>query len=191
MTLCFKISFKCNSFSRSDSINLFIGIPVHLAITSLIVSTVTFSWSKASSDSFDWKAVISLWIWGNVSYLILEASSRFPSVSYLSFNASNFTFWSFKSLIWSNAFFSSFHWSLSPIIFSSKEAIRPFISFKRFSLSSFWSSFSIEIRSISRRFFSLVITSNSSGKESISIRTDAQASSIRSIALSGKKRSVI
>ena len=191
ITRTFNVSSKAKSFSLSEAINLFIGIPVHLEITSETLSTVTFSWSKASSDSFASRSAISLVIFGISPYWSLEASCKLPSCIYLSCKATSLFFWFFNSLIWSNEDFSSFHFAFNAVSCSVKEAIRSLISFKRFTLSSLLSSFSIEILSISNRFFSRVIPSNSSGKESISIRIEAHASSIKSIALSGKKRSVI
>ena len=43
ITRTFNVSSKAKSFSLSEAINLFIGIPVHLEITSDTLSTVTFS----------------------------------------------------------------------------------------------------------------------------------------------------
>ena len=88
------------------------------------------------------------------------------------------------------AFFSFSHWAFMALNLSRCSASSFRSSVRRpcesSSVSFFSAASSISIWMILRR-----ITSSSVGMESISVRIMAQASSIRSMALSGRKRSVI
>jgi len=88
------------------------------------------------------------------------------------------------------ASFSAFHWAFSPSIRSRRLARSCLISSTRallFASGSFSSAFCSIVSWMARRSS----TSMSWGRESISMRRPEAASSTRSIALSGRKRSVM
>ena len=88
------------------------------------------------------------------------------------------------------AFFSFSHWAFLALNSSRISASSFWIS-ARCSLDRASSSFLRAASSISCWMIFRWMTSSSVGMESISVRIMAQASSMRSMALSGRKRSVI
>ena len=187
-------SSRCSSFSRSPSISLETGMPVHLATMLAISSSVTVSCTSVSPPA-------------RFSARCSASSSCFCSAGrseYLSRAA-----FSYSSAICAFSM-SAFICSISPLMrFTSStpsrsDSQRAFIalnlsfcsassarSFSRRSRLSWSSSFFRAISSISSCMMRRRMSSSSLGMESISVRIMAQASSTRSMALSGRKRSVI
>ena len=88
------------------------------------------------------------------------------------------------------AFFSFSHWAFLALK-SSRRSLSSCRSWLRRSCESWSVSFFRAVSSISSWMIFREMMSSSVGMESISVRIRAQASSTRSIALSGRKRSVI
>ena len=190
ITLLWRRLGRCSSFSLSLSTSFVTGIPVHFDIISAISSSVTssfnswallFAWFSlslssffSSSGSFPCFSIAS----SSKSYL-LSASSILCLVCSISFCRS------FIFIIFS---FSSSHWLFIELYCSFKIA------------SSFWRSSSLVFDDVSVSFLSaccsisicmifLLIASSSVGMLSISVLIIEAASSIRSIALSGRNLS--
>ncbi len=193
-TLFFNSSSICINFSVSPSIKRPTGILVHLATIWAISSSVISSFSirelccreaiflLLSSSSFSNS--------GNLPYFISAKRFRSPLLSACS--ASVLTL-SISLLIWLIFWIISFSWFHLSInsFFSSSRLLRLFSIFFIFSRARAVLSFFRACLSIWSCIIFLWISSISMGILSISIRSPEAASSIKSIALSGKKRSVI
>ena len=192
ITLWCSVLSRCSNFSRSPSIRRVTGMPVQRPTMRAISSSVTLSRSS-------------------VAFWVLPFSSKFAScfcssgsLPYFNAAALSRSYSRSASSIWDpTCSISSRSFCTCPIdVFSFSQ--RAFISWNcsRISVSSFWISAKC---SADKRLFSFFnaassiscciifreISSNSAGIESISVRMVAQASSTRSMALSGKNRSVI
>ncbi len=167
-------------------------MPVHAATTSAMSSAVTSSFTMVASRSFVSRVTFSSSS-SNVgisAYKIREACSKSPSRCALVATARRSSIRTLISPIRSRPCFSASHRTRMPSSTSSLSAI----SARIFSSRSFdASSVSCEIASSSMRSRSTCrcSTSISTGEESISMRRRLAASSIRSIALSGRKREVM
>ena len=191
ITLFCNSSSKRSNFVFSPSSILLTGIPVHLDTTSAISSASTSSliilavfWSSISC--FFSSSIFSSNCF-NLPYLISATVPKSPfrsacSASILSSSISCLAF-----CMASTWFFSASHFASRLDLISFRLAISFFIDF------SFWLSFSLLIASfsISNCMIFRSTSSNSSGLLLISIRNLEAASSIKSIALSGRKRSVM
>ena len=180
------------NFFISLSTNLETGTPVHLLTTSAMSSPSISSLSNwLSFLSVPWMS--SSFFCNSINLPYFNSAAFCKSVLRSAFSISSLTC-SISSLIdaspWIVAF-SLFHCSFKTLILDSKSLISCEISKIFLSQSGFVSSFFKASRSISNWTFCLDIISISSGIESISIRRDDAASSIKSMALSGKKRSVM
>ena len=194
MTRSCRMDSILSSFSRSPSISRATGMPVQRPTIRAISSSVTLS--RRSVESFS------------------AVSARFSSSSSSFFKAGSLPYFSsaarLRSYVRSAASISAFTCSSSSRSFCTFEIAffsfsqRAFIALNcsRISASSFWISCrcSCDSRSVSflRAASSIScciirreISSSSDGIESISVRMTAHASSTRSIALSGRKRSEI
>ena len=167
------------------------GMPAQRETTSAISSAVTSSRRSCEPPSFWMSASCSRSFFsrsGMRPYLSCEAFALSPAASAAS-NArrasSSFARTLFTS---SSEAFSFFQRAViaSAFAFSSASSLRS--SSRRFFEASSV-SFASAISSISRRRTWREISSSSAGQESISVRIEAHASSRRSIALSGRKRS--
>ena len=168
-----------------------IGIPVHFATTSAISSVVTSSFIKEVSFSFSAKLVSKSTNFSFASFIFPYLNSatlpKSPSLSAISASCLKASISVLIFCMPSTISFSLFHlaWKEFRSSFIFARSVR-----NTFNLAS---SFSLLIASIS--ISNCIIlrsrTSNSSGFELISILIFAAASSIKSIALSGKKRLVI
>ena len=127
---------------------------------------------------------------GNLPYCNSATCSNLPSRCNLAMSARTFSISSLRWAAPSTAPFSAFQISSRSAYSAPKRLISSSIKPKRFCEASSFSflTASRSIFSWIRRRSSLSITS---GLESISIRIREPASSIKSIALSGKKRSVM
>ena len=193
MTRSCRISSRWSSFSRSPSISFATGMPVHRATMRAISSSVTRSrrrpsllpsslaFSAASSSSF---SLGSLPYFSSAARFRSYSRSAF-SISALSCSISPRSFCTF--LI---ASFSFSHFALSFANSSRSRASSLRIS-ARCSAESLSFSLVSAASSISSCMMRREISSSSVGMESISVRISAQASSTRSIALSGRNRSEI
>ena len=191
MSLLWISASRCNTFERSDSFSFVTGIPVQRLMILAISSSVTLSCTSVLFSSFCASASASsssFSTWGKSWYCNLEAFSYSPFCIAILTSACKSFFFSLKVCSLETAFFSFSHcafWTLN---------------LSRSSESSFWRATSLSFESWSSSFFSasssicsciifLCCSSISSGMESISVLIMAQASSTRSIALSGRKRS--
>ena len=193
ITLLCKMSLKCNNFSLSPSINLLTGIPVHLEMIFVISSSVTLFLSKPSSLLFsDISSSFSNSFCNSGSLPYFSSATLFKSYflsacSIWAFvcSISSRNFWTFPIAV-----FSFFHFAIILSNFVFKSAFSFWISCKRcFEISSV--SLFKAVSSISYCIIFLEISSNSVGIDSISVFIIAHASSIKSIALSGKNLSDI
>ena len=194
MTRLCSTSGRCSSFSRSPSINLATGIPVHRATILAISSSVTLSCSSEScapSASAACSAAASCFCSsGRRPYFSSAAlfrsyscSARAISAFTCSISSRSFCTLPMPAFSFSQRALIAWNWSrMSLSSFSSWERR----SFESWSVSFFSAACSISSCIILRRS-----VSSSSGAESSSVRIMAHASSTRSMALSGKNRSVI
>ena len=183
------------SFSISPSISLFTGMFVHLLTTLAMSSSSISSLSKVFSFflSLPFSSAFLSRFSSSISLPNFNSAAFWRSVSRSAFSISIFVF-SISSRIWLsdiNASFSLSHWVFKTLIFWFNSFIMPsrFWIFLIFSSSE--SSFFMASRSISSCIFCRIKLSNSLGIESISIRKEEAASSIKSMALSGKNLSWI
>jgi len=193
ITLSWSSSSSLSSFSLSPSTSLVTGIPVHLDTISEISFSVTSSLSSAVSYPlliFSSYSLIWLSSFGISPYCISATLLKSYSLSYFStcpFNSSSFAFKFLTCSIW---FFS---FSYLAVISSSLDfnSANSFSSTSRRFLLFSSSSASKASFSVSKVNNFLLTISSSVGRESISLRIIAPASSIKSIALSGRNLSVI
>ncbi len=194
ITLRLRRSSICTSFSLSPSSILLTGIPVHLNITLAISSSSTSSFSilpdSWRSDSFTFASSKPFLRSAAFPYLISATLARSPSLSACCSSTPSCSIFSLISLIVLIASFSLRQWpfilSSSPCMISSSFSSFPSLSFDAGSDSFFKAS-----RSISVWVILCWTSSISTGILSISILSFEAHSSIRSIALSGRKRSAI
>ncbi len=184
-------SGRRRSFSRSVSISLETGMPVHRATILAISSSVTLSRSRTLSGFSDFSASSSSFCsLGRVPYL--SSAARFRSylrsaaaMSALVFSISSRSFCTLPMSVF----------SFSQRAFMALKVSRSWESCSRSRDRRSWltSSFSFcrAASSISSCMIFRLTSSSSAGMESISVRIMAQASSTRSMALSGRKRSEI
>ncbi len=183
----------CKSLSRSPCISLLTGMPVDRDTTSAISSAPT-SFLSSLNSRLPSPAASACFIWasraGSLPYWISATLSNRP---FLCRSAISPRSRSISSLMWAapcTTAFSAFQtssrseYSFSSLRISSSSMDRRFLDASSFSF--FTASRSI-LSWISRRSS----LSMDSGLESISILMRAAASSIRSMALSGRKRSVM
>ena len=192
MTLLWSSSARWSVLFLSLSFNFATGIPVHLETILAISSSVTASWTRDNSFSLTFSSSSSSCFcsWGSSPYC--SCAALFRSYSLCALLISLFTC-SISSRIFctrSTECFSFSHCTFSPAYSSFRPASSSCKCSRRSRLnlsSSFFSASS----SISSCIILLLNSSNSVGIESSSVLMSAQASSTRSIALSGKKRSEI
>ena len=169
------------------------GIPVQRSMIFAISSSVTLLRSKFEPFVF--------WVCFSSCSSCFLSSGRSPYLSFAAFSYSPFFSASSMSRL-SCSIFSRSCWTCPMAFFSFSHCAFMVLKVSRFSASSFWSSARRAFESSSSSFLSAassiciwmilrLITSSSVGIESISVRIIAQASSMRSMALSGRKRSVI
>ena len=190
MTRSCKVSAKCKSFCLSPWTSLATGMPVMRLTTSAISFSVTDSSTSQSSGRFVFSSSSSsLSSFGMTACCKRAASSR----SYL-FSASSRSCLALSI----SCFLSETFWMSS---FSLSQRILSLFARSRDSARSSWSSAKRFFEAGSFSFFKAasstscliswrVTWSSSVGIEFISTLISAHASSIRSIALSGRKRSV-
>ena len=180
--------------SRSPSISLATGIPVHRSIIRAISSSVTLSRSKecrlTDCSVFFSSSASSFCSCGSLPYfnsaaLLRSYSCCARSICALTDSISARRFCTFPIEAFSFSHFAFISLNCARISASS------FCISARCSFESTSFSFCNAASSISCWIMRRWITSSSVGMESISVRIIAHASSIRSIALSGRKRSVI
>ena len=191
-TLLWSSSARWSVFSRSPSVSLATGIPVHFEIILQISSSVTASWTRERSFDFtDSSSAASCFSsCGSLPYCNSAALLR----SYFCC-AWAICWWtcsiSSRSLLkWSTDFFSLSHCAFMPAN-SSRRLESSCLSVSRRSCDKWSVSFFNAASSISSCIILRLSSSISAGMESISVFTSAHASSTRSIALSGRKRSEI
>ncbi len=184
-----------SSFSRSPCIIFDTGMPVARLTTSAISSAPT--WVRSSllgcfcSLASASVAALSLPSRpGSLPYCSSATLSSLPSRCSLAISSLTFSISSLSAAVPCAAPFSAFQISSRSAYSFSRRAISCSISSRRFIDAS-----SVSFLTASRSIFSWMVRRSSlsidSGLESISILMRAAASSIRSIALSGRKRSVI
>ena len=181
-----------SNFSVSPSSNRPAGIPVQVATTSAMSSAVTSSLTIVASRAFVSAVTFinSSWKVGSSEYRILDACSKSPSRCALSATARRSSIKTLISPMRSRPCFSASHRVRNPRSSSSLSAISARIFSRRsFEGSSF--SFATASSSMRNRSTWRWSTSISTGEESISMRSRLADSSIRSIALSGRKRLVM
>ena len=188
------ISSRRSSFSRSPSIRRLTGMPVHLPTMSAISFSVTVSCTMEFSPvCFSAAASASLSCFsraGRSEYLSLAAFSYSRFACARSISPFICSILDFSSFTLSTPLFSASQRDFMALNCSFSSA-SSFLSSSRRSRESWSSSFLRAISSISCCMILRRRSSSSAGMESISVRIIAQASSTRSMALSGRKRSVI
>ena len=189
------LSFKCSSTPRNFSFSLFsmreTEIPVHLLRIEATKSSSTSFFSSTPAffifSHFSSNSLIFLAASGIFEYSISAAFSYLFSrlACSLSFFSKSICF--FCSAIWLNTAFSFSNCAFKAFLRSFRFASSFSISFRRGAFCSLFSIFRASLStssvSISRLAFASAL-----GSLSICIFSSAAASSIRSIALSGKKR---
>ena len=182
------------SFCISPSSIFETGTPVHLATTSATSSSSTSSLRKTPSCCSSARRACStsrsFSISGILPYWISAAFARSPAWRACSSSRRACSSCSLAVRIFSISSFSDCHLAFIADEVSLRSPIRRSMSSRR-SFDFLSVSRLNACRSISSCKISRSRTSISCGSESISIRIRDAASSIRSIALSGKKRSVI
>ena len=194
MTRWCSTSGKCSSFSRSPSISLATGMPVQRAMILAISSSVTRSCKRLASlpacSALASSCSSSLCRAGRRPYFSSAALFRSYSRSALAISPFTVSISSRSFCTLPMADFSFSHLALISLNRSRMAASSFWMaasrSFERLSVSFFSAASSISCCMILRRR-----SSSSAGAESSSVRIMAQASSTRSMALSGRKRSVI
>ena len=170
-------------------------MPVQVATTLAMSPSVTSSLSRPPSSfcillSFSLPSVRARSASGSSPYVISEARVRSPILLALSLSSLRASIFSCSLRTASRTSFSLFHLAIMEPDFSFRSA-RSLVIFSRRALLSASSSFTRACRSISSCMASRSIWSISVGMESSSILSRAAASSTRSTALSGRKRSEI
>ena len=183
---------RCRVFCFSDSFSFATGILVQREIILAISSSVTASWTRLKSSFFTLSSS-----WANFFC-----------------NSGSFPYWSSAALLRSYRLCASWISRLTFSISSRREANPSTLFFSDSHLlfccaysscnsaSSFWRSTSLSFERLSVSFFSaassisicmvfLLSSSSSDGIESISVLMSAQASSTKSMALSGRNLSVM
>ncbi len=188
--LC-KISSILISFCFSLSTSLLTGIPVHLLTTFAISSSFISSLSNLFSEcSLFWTAFNCFLSSRSLPYLSSAAVCKSVLRSASSIFAFTFSISSFIPASPVIEAFSCSHWAFNFEILPSNSLIC-LVKSSTFARASSSDSFLRASLSISSWIFWRIILSISSGMLSISIRKDEAASSIKSIALSGKNLSVM
>ncbi|MCY1362005.1 hypothetical protein D9M69_487030 [compost metagenome] len=191
MTRLCRPSSMCSSFSRSPSIILATGMPVHLETTSAISSSVTLLRSNWFSALPCWATICRLRSRSGITpYCSSAMRCRSPlrRAASMSWRACSIFCWICAEPCTSA--FSDFQTSSRSAYSRSSRAMSSFSFSRRLRAASSSSFFSAScstfswIRRRSRR-------SRASGLESISMRMRLAASSMRSMALSGSWRSVM
>ena len=187
------LSSMCRSFSRSPCIIFDTGMPVARETTSAISSAPTSVRSNfalapaASPDSAFFSCASSC---GIFPYWISDIFCQSPFLRASSITWRSFSISSLMCCEPATAAFSDFQISSRSENSFSSRAISSSISVRRF-----WDDSSFSFLTASRSMRSWIIRRSSrsidSGLESISIRIREAASSMRSMALSGRKRSVM
>ena len=193
ITLLCNNSGKCKIFSLSLSINFVTGIPVHLEIIFVISSSVTLFLNRPSSFPFSDNSSSAFNSFCNSGSLPYLSSATFPK----SYSLSACSICAFTCSISSRNFctleiacFSFSHFAFIPSNFVFNSAFSFLMSSNLFlEISSV--SFERAVSSISNCIIFLDTSSSSVGIDCISVFIIAQASSIKSIALSGKNLSEI
>ena len=182
------------SFWRSPSSILATGMPVHAATTSAMFSSVTSSCNSrlVCPDCFNDSCISASFFSrpGIVSYRICAAWLRSPSRSAFSCSRCASSSWLLTMLAALMDAFSSCQLVFNALVSSFSLARVSSSLARRFLLAASFSFFNA-VRSISNCMICRSSWSISVGIESSSIRSRAAASSMRSIALSGRKRSVM
>mmetsp|Transcript_36630 Transcript_36630/g.85069 ORF Transcript_36630/g.85069 Transcript_36630/m.85069 type:complete len:265 (-) Transcript_36630:257-1051(-) len=187
----------CSSFSRSPCISLDTGMPVARATTSAISSAPTSVRSRRGLPESP--ALPASLAWASLS--VFSSSGRRPYCSSATLLKSPLRLRSsicclmrsISSLTWAEPW----AWAFSAVQISSRSSYSrwSFCSSSSISAKRFCEPSSFSLRTASRSILSWIIRRSSrsiaSGLESISILILAAASSIRSMALSGRKRSVM
>ena len=192
ITLLWRASSRCNVLFFSVSVSFATGIPVHLEIILAISSSVTLSLTNDKSLSFTFCSSTPSCFWSSGNFPYWSSAALFKSYSLCAFSISFLTF-STCSRSCCNLFTEFFSFSHCAFLL---------LNSSRLSASSFCNSASLSLLKLSVSFFkaassiSICITlrlnsSSSVGMESISVLIRAQASSTKSIALSGRNLSVI
>ena len=191
ITLLWSSVSKCSNFSRSLCNILLTGIPVHLLTTSAMSSASTSSFTIGLSPCRPSNSFCKSKTWDSVSLILPYLNSAtLPKSPLRSACSASTLYCSIKPLlvwIFSTTSFSLFQRALMPVLTSFK------LASSLLSLSNFsWSfSFLMASLSISNCMIFRFNSSNSSGNESISILSFEAASSSKSMALSGRKRSLM
>ena len=193
ITLLWRISGSFRSFSLSLSTSFDTGIPVHCDTTSAISSTSTSSFRSLSSllsaracfssSSFFSSAGSSPYF----SFASVSRSYARSASSMRCFNSSISCFVCLESVIF---FFSVSHWVLSDAL-SLLSSLNSFSNASSLAFDALSVSFRSACFSIWSCIIFLEIWSSSDGMLSISVLIREAASSIKSIALSGRNLSVI
>ena len=183
---------RCKVLLRSLSVSFATGIPVHFATIFAISSSVTHSCTRLLSFSLTCasRRSNSCLICGSLPYCSSAAFSRLYSrcATWIWLFTSSNSSLSFRTR--STSCFSCSHVAFI-CLDCSRSSSNSFRSTSRRSWLRWSVSFLSAASSISRCMIFLEISSNSAGIESSSVLIIAHASSTRSIALSGRKRSVI
>ena len=191
-TRLWRTSSRCKVLLRSLSVSFATGIPVHLDTIRAISSSVTLSCTRLRSSflTFSSSASSSFCNWGSLPYCSSAALFRsyFCCASWI---------WRFTASISSRRLdnlstlaFSFCHWAL-PAANLSWSSASSFCKSSRRSLLSLSVSFLRAASSISICMILRDSSSSSAGILSSSVLIMAHASSTRSMALSGRKRSDI
>ena len=192
ITLLWSSLSRFNVFCRSLSVSFATGIPVHRDTIRPISSSVTCSRTRESSEPWIFCSCSSSWRLSSGSFPYWSSAARFRSYSLWAFSISLLTLsiCSLKIRTWSTSFLSDSHFALAIWKSSRSWAISFWIASRRSLLR--WSSSRFKAASsISSCIIFLETSSSSAGMESSSVLIRAQASSPRSMALSGRKRSEI
>ena len=193
ITLLCSISGSLSSFSLSDSTSFDTGMPVHADTTSAISSSVTSSLSSLFSSPLPARSFSSSSFFsrlGSAPYLSCASFSRSYALSASSIWCLTSSICCLVLLTSVIAFFSFSHW----VLMESSSSLRAESSFSMASslaLDPLSSSLPRACFSISSCIIFLDISSSSAGIESISVLIFDAASSIRSMALSGRNLSEI
>ena len=192
ITLLWSCSSRLRVFCLSDSLNLLTGIPVHLDIILAISSSVTLSWTRLISLLLDFFSASSkaFCACGSLPYWSSAALLRSYSLLACAIWVLIWSISSFNLLTWSTEDFSLSHLAFW-ILKSDLNSDNSFCNASSLSLLRLSVSFLRAASSISSCMIFLESSSSSVGMESSSVLIIAHASSTRSMALSGRKRSLI
>ncbi len=187
-------SSSCNSFFISPSSSFETGTPVQRLTTSAMSSSSTSSFSNRTEPCFWLRRSCSRAMSdsSDVSLPYLSSAARFRSYCRSARSISTFTCstCSRSERSFCTPSFSACHCACSALDSVLRSAIsRSILASRSFDAASL--SFLSASRSISSCIVRRIDSSSSAGMESISVRSFAAASSTRSMALSGRKRSEI